>query len=494
VTTALPLRNKVAYGLGQLGEGIKNSSFEVFLLFYYNQVFGISGTLAGLAILIALLFDAFLDPLVGSISDAYRSGWGRRHPFMYAGAVPFGLLFYFVFAPPAGLSEQQLFLWLTGSAILVRFAMAVYLIPHNALGAELSADYHERTSIGGWRIFFGLIGGFATALIGFGFFFRDTTEHPFGQRNMAAYPKFAAFFGVIATIAVLWSALGTHSRIKHLAPPAHKPEKLSFGRLFHELRESLQSPSFRALFVGTLVFFVTRGMQTSLGLHMSTHFWELSSVEIRNLNVINVVGLVVGVGCWGALSRRLDKKPTFLAGVAVFSVFIVAGPVLKLLGVWPDHSSAAYMGLLGAFGFLASFGGGGALISATSMMADLTDEHEFDTGRRQEGIFFGALAFSGKASSGLGNFIAGSALDWIGFPQNAARGSVPPEVVRHLGMIFGPGTIVILILGALYFARYRLTAARVAEIQKVLEQRRTAVTQLEPVVAPSRISTGFGDS
>jgi GPH family glycoside/pentoside/hexuronide:cation symporter len=490
----LPLRNKIAYGLGQLGEGVKNSSFETFLLFYYNQVLGVSGTLAGAAILIALLFDAFLDPLVGSVSDAVRSKWGRRHPFMYAGALPFGVLFYFVFAPPAGLSERGLFLWLTGSAILVRFAMAVYLIPHNALGAELSADYHERTSIGGWRIFFGLIGAFATALIGFGAFFRDTPEHPFGQRNVAAYPKFAVFFGVIATIAVLASALGTHSRIKYLVQPSHKPERLSFTRLFHELRESLQSPSFRALFVGTLVFFVTRGIQTSLGLHLSTHFWELSSVEIRNLTAINVVGLLVGVGCWGALSRRLDKKPTFLAGVAVFSVFVVIGPVLKLVGVWPSHSNAAaYMGLLGAFGFLASFGGGGALISATSMMADLTDEHEFDTGRRQEGIFFGALAFSGKASSGLGNFIAGAALDWIGFPENAARGSVAPDVVRHLGVIFGPGTILILILGAVYFSRYRLTAARVSEIQKVLEQRRTAVDQA-PVTVPSRISTGFADS
>jgi glycoside/pentoside/hexuronide:cation symporter, GPH family len=475
--TKLPLRTKLAYGLGQLGEGIKNSAFEAFLLFYYNQVLGVSGTTAGAAILVALLFDAFLDPLVGSISDSVRSGWGRRHPFMYAGAVPFGAMFYFVFSPPAGLSEAQLFFWLAGFAIAVRFAMAVYLIPHNALGAELSADYHERTSIGGWRIFFGLVGGFATALLGFGFFFRDTPEHSFGQRNVEAYPHFAAFFAVVATIAVLWSALGTHSRIRHLMQPAHAPEKLSFTRIFRELSESLHSDSFRALFVGTLVFFVTRGVQTALGLHLSTHFWELSSKEITNLNVINVVGLVAGVACWGALSRRLDKKPTFLAGVAVFSVFIVAAPVLKLMGFWPDHANEGlYMGLLAGAGFLASFGGGGALISATSMMADLTDEHEFDTGRRQEGIFFGALAFSGKASSGLGHFIAGSALDWIGFPENAERGAVAPEVVRHLGMIYGPGTILILIVGAVYFSRYRLTAARVAEIQKELDQRRATVS------------------
>jgi glycoside/pentoside/hexuronide:cation symporter, GPH family len=395
---------------------------------------------------------------------------------MYAGAVPFGLMFYFLFAPPVGLSELQLFFWLAGFAIAVRFAMSIYLIPHNALGAELSADYHERTSIGGWRIFFGLFGGFATALVGFAVFFRDTAEHPFGQRNLEAYPQYAAFFAVIASCAVLYSALGTHSRIKYLVPPAQPPESLTPRRLWRELSESLQSDSFRALFIGTLVFFVTRGIQTTLGLHLSAHFWELDSREITFTNAVNVFGFIVGVPFWSILSRRLDKKPTFLAGVAIFSVFVVAAPVLKLAGFWPEHANKTeYLGLLGAIGFLASFGAGGALISATSMMADLADEHEFETGRRQEGIFFGALAFSGKASTGVGHFAAGVALDWIGFPENAARGSVAPEVVRHLGMLYGPGTILILIVGAVYFSRYRLTALRVSEMQKVLEQRRTAL-------------------
>ncbi len=474
--STLRLQTKLSYGIGQLGEGIKNTAFELFLFFYYNQVLGLSGTYAGAATFLALVIDAFFDPFLGSLSDSLRSRWGRRHPFMYGGAVPFGVLFYLLFVPPSGLGELGLFLWLTTFAVLVRMAMAVYLIPHNAMGAELSADYHERTSIGGWRLLFGFLGGFATSTVGLGYFFRDTPDHPLGQRNAEAYPEFALCFAVAASLAVLWSAFGTHSRIPHLVEPAHDPEPLSFGRLWRELRDSLQSPSFRALFVGTLVFFVTRGVQTTLGLHLSVHFWELGSREILYVSLISFAGLLIGLPFWTVMSRRTDKKPSFMIGVTIFSIFVVIGPVLKLAGIWPARENETmYLGLLAAFGFMGTFGAAASLVTATSMMADLTDEHEYDTGRRQEGIFFGALAFSGKASSGLGHAIAGVALDLISFPTNADRGTVPPDVVRHLGMLYGPATILVLIAGVVYFARYTLTATRVSEIQKVLEQRRTAV-------------------
>jgi Na+/melibiose symporter-like transporter len=469
----LGLFTKISYGIGQAGEGIKNSAFEAFLFFYYNQALGLPASKAGVATFIALAIDAVFDPFVGSISDSLRSRWGRRHPFMYAGAVPFGVMFYLLFAPPSGLSENALFLWLIGFAVAVRTAMAVYLIPHNALGAELSADYHERTAVGGWRLLFGFTGGIVAAVVGYTVFFRNTAEQANGLGNAAAYPPFAEVFGVIATIAVLWSALGTHRRIPFLVAPARLHERFSPARLGAELAESLRSPSFRALFVGTLVFFVTRGMQTTLGSYMGVHFWEITPQQIGYLGIPSFIGLVIGLGFFTRLSRTLDKKPTFMLGVLIFSVFVVAAPVLKLAGFWPPREDERlYLGLLAAVNFLASFGAAAALVTATSMMADLTDEHEFDTGLRQEGIFFGALAFSGKASSGVGHLIAGFALDLIGFPENAQPGSVAPDVVHHLGMLYGPGTILVLIVGVVYFARYQLTGERVAEIQRKLAERR----------------------
>jgi Na+/melibiose symporter-like transporter len=95
---------------------VKQSAFSTFLFFYYNQVLGLSGALAGMAALMALLVDAITDPMVGRLSDRFKSRWGRRHPFMLAGAIPFGIAIMVLFAPPDGLSQMQLFSWMLGGA------------------------------------------------------------------------------------------------------------------------------------------------------------------------------------------------------------------------------------------------------------------------------------------------------------------------------------------------------------------------------------------
>ena len=114
------LRTKLSYGVGQLSDGVKQAAFSTFLFFYYNQVLGLSGSLAGAAALLALLVDAITDPMVGQLSDRFRSRWGRRHPFMLAGALPFGLAMVALFSPPEGLDQSQLFAWMLIGAITVR--------------------------------------------------------------------------------------------------------------------------------------------------------------------------------------------------------------------------------------------------------------------------------------------------------------------------------------------------------------------------------------
>ena len=113
----MKLSTKLSYGVGQLSDGVKQASFSTFLFFYYNQVLGLSGSLAGMAALLALVVDAVTDPMVGQWSDRFRSRWGRRHPFMLAGAIPFGVAIVALFSPPQGLGEMGLFCWMLGGAI-----------------------------------------------------------------------------------------------------------------------------------------------------------------------------------------------------------------------------------------------------------------------------------------------------------------------------------------------------------------------------------------
>jgi Na+/melibiose symporter-like transporter len=464
---------KTAYGVGQLAEGIKNSSFELFLFFYYNQVLGLSGSLTGLATLIALAVDAVTDPMAGSFSDGFRHRWGRRHPFIYAAAIPLGFFFALLFRPPPGLHGTGLFLWLTLLAVLVRVAMTVYHVPHLALGAELSDDYRERTTIVAYRIFFAVGGAALASLIGLGYFFRASPAFPNGQLDQAAYPTYARFFGVLMAASVVASAAGTHARIPFLRQPEHELEPFNLRRVAREMREALANRSFRSLFFGVVIFFVMRGVQMSLNLHLWTYFWRLPTRQILDVNLAMLFGVVVGIVFWTRASVHLDKKPTFLTGIAFFSVFSVLPPLLKIWGWFPEYESPAYLTALLLIGGLIAFSAAAGLVAAGSMMADITDEHELLTGRRQEGIFFGALAFAGKSASGVGHQIAGLGIDAIGFPAQATPGSVPPGVVDALGVLCGPGVGVLAVIALVVLARYHLNRHRHAEIVTELERRRS---------------------
>jgi GPH family glycoside/pentoside/hexuronide:cation symporter len=190
-----------------------------FLFFYYVQVLGLPPELGGTAIFIAVMFDAVTDPIAGYISDAWHSRWGRRHPFMYASAVPVAIAFYFTFVPPAGLSEMQLFAWLLGTSIATRAAMALFVVPHYALGAELSEERSERTAVVSMRYAF-FSAGNLMVYASLDYFFANGPDGSSGQLISGNYPRFALTGALVMVVSILLCALGTHHRIPHLAKPA----------------------------------------------------------------------------------------------------------------------------------------------------------------------------------------------------------------------------------------------------------------------------------
>ena len=464
---------KTAYGLGQTAEGAKNAAFSLYLLFYYNQVLGLPGTQAGLALFIAVVFDAVTDPLTGSLSDRLHHRWGRRHPFMYASAVPLGVTFALLFRPPDGLESTGLFVWLLVFTVLVRASMTLYHVPHLALGAELSDDYRERTTVVAYRTAFG-IAGFALA-IGFGYeliLSRTGPELTNGQLNPAGYPGYGLVIGAILLFSILASSAGTHSRIPRLPKPSPQTEAFSLRQVVRDYVGALARPSFRALFTGLVVFFVMRGIQDVLNLHMSTFFWALDRDEILWVQIAAVPGLILGIPFWTLVARETDKKPTFLLGITLFAVMILAPPIAKIAGAFPLRESAAYLPLLLSAAAIGSFGVSAPLVTAGSMMADIADEHELATGLRQEGVFFGALSFAVKSSSGLGTLLAGVGLDLIAFPTQATPGSVDPETVRALGILYGPGIAVLAAIAITLLARYRIDREHHARTRAALDARR----------------------
>lgn len=477
--STLSVPTKLAYGVGQIAEATKNTAFELFLFFYYTQVLGLSGTLAGVAVFLALCVDAVTDPLVGAWSDSLQSPWGRRHPLMYAAAIPLALAFYGIFAPPTHLGQPGLFVWLTLMAILVRVAMTFYQVPHLALGAELSDDYEERTAIVGYRTACGLVGSVLLVMVSFSVFFQASPGMPNGQLNGQAYPAFAGCFALLMWGTIWWSAIGTHRQIPRLLRTTSVLPPFRLTHLYGELRGMLRNTSFRVLFLGLVIFFVMRGVQLTLGLHVATFFWALPPQAIQLVTVAIFGGLLTGVPFAKSLTRQLGKKSTFLAAILWALFFHVAVVVLRLLDGLPANGHPALPLILVGAAFLGGVGAVQAMVAGGSMIADITDEHELLTGRRQEGLFFGGLTFAAKTASGLGHMLAGLAMDLIGFPLDAAPGSVASDVVWALGLIYGPGVGVLGLLAVVVFARYALTRERLAAIQATLAQRRAAALARE---------------
>lgn len=487
---------KLAYGWGQAAEGLKNGAFAVFLFFYYVQVLGLSGTYAGAAVGIALMFDAVTDPLAGSLSDNWRSRLGRRHPFMYASALPLAICFYFLFSPPA-ISGFPLFLWLLVFAVLTRGAMTLYHVPHIALGAELSTNFHERTTVVAYRQFFSTFGQLLAYGIGFGLFFSATPEYAHGQFRAEAYAPFAFCLALLMMVSILVSAWGTQSRLPHLPQPNGPVEKLtaigSLQRTWREIGQALGNRSFRWLFSGVLIVFMMVGVDMALNLHMNTYFWELSSRGNIVFFAAYPVGVMVGALFARRLNQLFDKKPSIVFGTAWWALCQIVPVVLRLVGWFPENGTPELLSTLVVVKFLQGAGVVQALVTFSSMVADIVDEHELQTGKRQEGIFFASVSFSGKFTSGVGNVVGGIALDLIGWPRGTAiqtAADVPAETVAWLGLIYGPIVAGFAVVSVWCYSKHRLDRQRHTEIVLELDARRSAAPQA--AMAAGEVSASGG--
>ncbi len=468
----LRLGTKLWYGFGQVSEGIKNFAFQLYLLYFYNQVLGVSAALIGTALLIALIIDAVTDPMVASISDSMRSRWGRRHGFMYAAAVPMGITFYLSFAPPTGLSETGLLIWAFVTVVLARAAMTLYHVPHLALGAELSSSYHQRTTVVAFRVFFGYVGAALLIVASRAVFLPATDEYPIGQDNPAGYPMMGLAMGALMAVAIFASALGTHDRIAHLPKAGLGAPPFSLKRLWGELVQAMGNRSFRAFFMGLLLFTIGRGVDLALWLYVGKFFFKLGDAT-QLVPLMGLIGVILGTPVWPRL--ELEKRAMFMAGITGYAVLTMGLPMAKLIGMFPAEGSAIYTPLIFGTALIASMFGAGPMLAAGSMIADISDEHELTTGRRQEGIFFGALSFSVKAAAGVGNWLGAMALTLIAFPtQVKDPAAVDPWTVTKLALIYGPAVMLLVAWAITVVRGYSLSADRHSEIQRELAARRSA--------------------
>ena len=466
-TVKLRLGMLAAYGSGMLVQDTLTLGLGTLLLFYLTVICGLSGSAAGLALGVALVVDSFVDPLVGSISDNSRSRHGRRHPFMMASAIPIAVGFGALFSIPVGLTDGMLFAYVVAMLLLVRVGLSFFQVPYIALGAELSDDYAERSTIVASRVLFTVVAGVAAAVLAYGVFLKGHN----GQLDRAAYAPYAWSCGALVLAGAALSTFGT-LRTRHRLHAA--PEGQKAGRLLAEVIEVFKNRSFCLLFTACLVLFVGLGVAGSLALHANTYFWKLQPQQILVITLLVSVGYLIGVFIATALTRVLEKRSIAMIGIAMIGFGQLIPASLKVAGLIPPGASVLTLMIAGV---LTGVGASCSLIGFQSMMADAADEHEQLFGARREGLYFAGISFSAKASSGIGALIAGLILDLIQFPHgvgvhSAAHVAIPAGTILRLGLLHGPGASVITAISVVVLMFYRRGRRDHEEVRRILIERR----------------------
>jgi Na+/melibiose symporter-like transporter len=349
-----------------------------------------------------------------------------------------------------------MFLYLFCLAAFVRTVFTVFRIPSDAMVAELTSDYDERTSLMGFRYFFGWVGGVTLAYLVYKVFLVDTAEHPDGILNPEGWGRYGTAGAALIALGILVSSVGTHRLIPGMkSPPPKAP--FSFSRTAEYLRVTLRNRSFLALFASALLFAVAAGVSMTLNIYFSRYYWALSQDQLWYFSPVNLCAAAAALYLAPRLTANHNKQ-TVATRLWVFAALFLPVPViLRLLGWFPAAGSDLLLDMLLVHSFIEICVIVIASILIASMMADLVEDSEKETGRRSEGLYFSALSFSAKATTGLGVVMAGAILEFVDFPVGAAFGEIPANTMETFGVIAVGAMVAFYLFATAALKFYRVT-------------------------------------
>ena len=464
----IQVKEKFFYASGAVANGVKTDAFTFFLLFFYSNVIGLSPGLASLAIFIALMVDAFTDPLMGIISDRTRHRFGRRHPYFLLGMIPMGLSYFMLFSIQTSweLSQQYLFLWMLTFTMLTRLGMTIFEVPHRSLGSEMSRSYTERTSIFATRELLGWMGGLFNAFLAYTIFFKDTPDYMPGTKNPEPWIYYGMTGAIIMCLSVLVTYFGT---LKYRDNSQIDITTFNLRLIFNQIFIALKNRSFLIFFFGYLFIAVSWGMGSSLQIYMNTYFWEFKSIMLASYLGIYVLSTISAFLLVPALVKVIEKRTILLLAI-MFAALIPPIPIFLFInGFLPASGSWNLFYATIPFVYVGNTCLSSSAIIRESMLGDISDEVELDSKIGQQGLMFASSSLIGKLNTGLGILMAGIALEFISFPQGV---EVNPsaENIFNLAMVQGPLVAILMFIPFCIFSMYKIDRHRHEEIIAKLEQ------------------------
>ena len=448
--TRLPQRLKLFHGFGAVAFGIKDNGFSVFLLIYYNQVLGMDAGVVSAALAMALIIDAFIDPLLGNLSDRTYTRWGRRLPWLYSAALPLAFAWVLLWSPPGGGTPS--FWELLGLAVVVRMLLSACEVPSVSLVPELTRDYDERTTLFRYRYLFGWTGGLLMLFLAYNVFLAGG-----GMLHRPGYVHFGIAGAIMMVISVVLSAMGQHSRVAHLPP--ERPPPFSLRVAFREIREAFSERAFLILAGGAVAAYASQGMTFAISNYLYLFVWRFSQSAFFVYTLVLFASVVLAFVTIGTLHKRYGKPRTaWVAALVAVTLWIIPYGA-RLLGLWPVAGTAMSTGSLFGFIVIGNCAAVIVAISASSMVAEIVEAFEERTGRRAEGSFYAGNWFAQKCATGLGIFLTGQIVAFSGMPKGATPGSVSEGVLDTLTIAYCALIVLLGLSAAFWLARFPITRA-----------------------------------
>ncbi len=454
----LPRWLKAGYGVSELGLAGVEVMLQLLLLEFYTRAVGLDPGLAGLALGLAVLWDAVTDPAMGVISDHTGLRAGRRRPYILGGALFLATAFFWLFHPPQLDTQAARFAYLLLGFMLVNSAMTIVAVPHSALGGEMSNDRNERTEIFGWRLLFRNGGFFLAVLIPAILVGMDGggAEAEAASRGTAS---------TILAVVVAATAMVTFRAVRGHDAPAEGAGLRRIGRELRSIVGGLASVLANRVFLPLLLAYtlswVGRTLNVSLALYYYKTRLQLSESAIfTQVLVVFMLAIVVSIPLWVWLGRRYGKRmPAFFGALTLGVMTFIVYPFLPIGAVGPALLTVSVVG-----GFAA-----GSIILFDSLVPDIVDYDELRTGAHREGLYFGCWFFVTKLARAAGLVLTGGLLSAVGYVEGAEAQA--EGVAWRLSLLFGPGVGVWFIAGAMVFLWMPLTTAKHAQVQRLLARR-----------------------
>ncbi len=424
----LSLGRIIGYGSGDFAFNLSFTLTSLFLLYFYTDVLELNASIAGMIIMVALIWEGITDPIIGMIANRTSSRWGKYRPYLLFGAIPLSLSVIAMFVP-TGLSGSALIAYCFVTHLIYRTVFTFVNIPYIALSAQMTQDTDARGQLAATRMLFAITCGLILAAL----------TLPMADALGGGHHGFFLLIVIysIAASVILFICFASTQEVVHAE--SETADHPSLRDMLNTLR--LNRP-FLLLFVAT-VLGTTAYTMSNKALIYYLKYWVGSEASVTSGLVITLGFSALAMIPWMIISKHTSKRLVWLAGAGlnIFAYIII-------LSVTPKAGVLLWV-------TLASIGIGNSAFVLTfwSMLPDTVEYGEWKTGIRAEGATFGLIAFSQKVALGLGTGLIGILLDSVGYVPNQAQTS---EALDGIVSIYGGGPLFLFLASIIVIWAYPL--------------------------------------